>query len=127
MNKIIIYTNKTCPYCKKVKDELTENKIEFDEVLIGGDKNWQSIVDLTGMPTVPTIYFKGEYLVAGRDFGSPEMLVKRIQKYVPSKYTTAEITLEKLKTLNHNISMAFNRTNQLLVQIESKLKIEDVD
>ena len=32
---------------------------------------------------------------------------------------------EKIKTLNYNMSMAFNRTDQLLKQIENKLNIED--
>ena len=33
MNKIEIYTNETCPYCKQIKDKLTEEKIEFEEKL----------------------------------------------------------------------------------------------
>ena len=123
MNKIIIYTNETCPYCKQIKEELTKNNIEFKNVLTSDEKdNWQAIVNLTGMPTVPTLNFNGDYLVPGRDFGNAANLVKLIQNYKESNFTIQEITLEKLKTLHYNISTAFNRTNQILTQIETKIK-----
>jgi len=123
MNKITIYTNETCPYCKQIKEELTKNNIEFENVLTGDQPaNWQAIVELTGMPTVPTLNFNGNYLVPGRDFGNASNLVNLIQNYKESNFTVQEITLEKLKTLHYSISTAFNRTNQLLTQIENKLK-----
>jgi len=126
MNKITIYTNETCPYCKQIKEELTKNNIEFENIITSDNiEDWQAIVDFTGMATVPTICLNGEYFVPGRDFGNADLLIKLIQNYTPSLYTTEEVTLQKLKTLNYNMSMAFNRTNQLLVQIEDKLKIED--
>jgi len=123
MNKIIIYTNETCPYCKQIKEELTKNNIYFENVLTSDQPaNWQAIVDLTGMPTVPTLNFNGDYLVPGRDFGNAANLVNLIQNYKESNFTIQEITLEKLKTLHYNISTAFNRTNQILTQIETKIK-----
>ena len=123
MNKITIYTNEACPYCKQIKEELTKNNIEFKNVL-GKDEpdNWQAIVNLTGMPTVPTICMNGEYFVPGRDFGNAANLINLIQNYKESNFTIQEITLEKLKTLNYNISTAFNRTNQILTRIETKIK-----
>ena len=126
MNKIIIYTNETCPYCKQIKEELTKNNIEFKNVLTSDEKdNWQAIVNLTGMPTVPTLNFNGNYLVPGRDFGNTDSLIKLIQDYKESNFTTQEITLEKLKTLNYNMSMAFNRTNQILTKIETKINTDE--
>ena len=126
MNKIIIYTNETCPYCKQIKEELTKNNIEFKNVLTSDEKdNWQAIVNLTGMPTVPTLNFNGNYLVPGRDFGNTDSLIKLIQNYKESNFTIQEITLEKLKTLHYNISTAFNRTNQILTQIETKINTDE--
>ena len=123
MKKITIYTNEGCPYCKKIKEELTKNNIEFENILTADNpKEWEAIVGFTSMPTVPTICMNGEYFVPGRDFGNADLLVKLIQNYTPSLYTTEKIVLEKLKTLNYNISMAFNRTNQILTKIEEKLK-----
>jgi len=126
MNKIIIYTNETCPYCKQIKEELTKNNIEFKNVLTSDEKdNWQAIVNLTGMPTVPTLNFNGNYLVPGRDFGNTDSLIKLIQNYKESNFTIQEITLEKLKTLHYNISTAFNRTNQILTKIETKINTDE--
>ena len=126
MNKIIIYTNETCPYCKQIKEELTKNNIKFENVLTSNEEdNWRAIVNLTGMPTVPTINFNGNYLVPGRDFGNTDSLIKLIQNYKESNFTIQEITLEKLKTLHYNISTAFNRTNQILTQIETKINTDE--
>ena len=126
MNKITIYTNETCPYCKEVKKQLKENNIKFKNVLTNDEKdNWQAIVNLTGMPTVPTLNFNGDYLVPGRDFGNSANLINLIKNYKESNFTVQEITLEKLKTLNYNISTAFNRTNQILTQIETKINTDE--
>ena len=123
MKKITVYTNETCPYCKQIKEELTKNNIEFENILTTDDpEEWQSIVNFTGMSTVPTICMNGEYFVPGRDFGNANLLIKLIKNYTPSLYTTAEDALERIKTLNYNMSMAFNRTNQILTKIEEKLK-----
>ena len=123
---MIIYTNKTCPYCKQIKEELTKNNIEFKNVLTSDDKdNWQAIVNLTGMPTVPTLNFNGNYLVPGRDFSNAANLIQLIKNYKESNFTIQEITLEKLKTLHYNISTAFNRTNQILTKIETKINTDE--
>jgi|TARA_R110000868_G_scaffold218386_1_gene468627 glutaredoxin len=123
MNKITIYTNDTCSYCKQIKEELSKNNIEFENILTTDNlEEWQSIVNFTGMPTVPTICINGEYFVPGRDFGNADLLIKLIQNYASSLYTVEEVMLEKIKTLNYNMSMAFNRTNQILTKIEEKLK-----
>ena len=123
MKKITIYTNETCPYCEQIKEELTKNNIEFENILTTDDtEEWQAIVNFTGMPTVPTICLNGEYFVPGRDFGNADLLIKLVQNYTPSLYTVEEVMLEKVKTLNYNMSMAFNRTNQILTQIETKIK-----
>lgn len=35
--KVIVYTTTTCPYCKMLKDYLSENKVEFEEKLVDQD------------------------------------------------------------------------------------------
>jgi glutaredoxin len=76
MDKIEIYTNGNCGYCKAVKEEFEKQNIEFENKNTEDyKKEWQDIVGLTGMPTVPTIKYKGEFLVAGRDFGNPTNLI----------------------------------------------------
>ena len=126
MNKIEIYTNKNCPYCKRIKEELLKNKINFNNIDTIENKNeWQDIVSLTSMPTVPTIKINKEYLVAGRDFGSPENLINIIKSFKNSKYDYTRQTLERVKTLNHNMGQSFQRMDQLLRQIENKLNIKE--
>jgi len=126
MKKIIIYTNETCPYCKQVKEELTKNNIEFEnrntkEYI----KEWNNIVSLTGMPTVPTLFFDNEYHTPGRDFGGIPNLLEKIKSYIPCDFSIEIQTLEKTKTLMYNMAAAFGRTNQLLIKIEEKLKIQE--
>ena len=119
---ITIYTNETCPYCKQVKEELEKQNIKFLNRLTSEyTDNWNDIVSLTGMPTVPTIVFKDEIYVPGRDFPNAQALVSRLKSHVPSKYTETKQTLEKIKTLNYNINVAFSRMDQLLKQIETKI------
>tara|TARA_R100000234_G_scaffold26488_1_gene15264 strand:- start:130 stop:531 length:402 start_codon:yes stop_codon:yes gene_type:complete len=126
MEKIEIYTNKNCPYCKRIKEELLKNKINFNNIDTIENKNeWQDIVSLTSMPTVPTIKINKEYLVAGRDFGSPENLINIIKNYKDNNYDHSRLILEKIKTLNYYMSQAFQRTDQLLRQIENKLNIKE--
>tara|TARA_R100001377_G_scaffold44427_1_gene25328 strand:- start:377 stop:757 length:381 start_codon:yes stop_codon:yes gene_type:complete len=126
MDKIIIYTNNTCGYCTQIKNALTKNNIEFENILTTDDaEEWQSIVEFTGMPTVPTVCLDRKFLVPGRDFGNADALIRQIQNYAPSYYTIEEMMFEKIKTLNYNMSVAFNRTNQILTKIENKLKTEE--
>tara|TARA_B110000211_G_C13567184_1_gene330392 strand:+ start:58 stop:453 length:396 start_codon:yes stop_codon:yes gene_type:complete len=126
MNKIIIYTNETCPYCKQIKEELTKNNIEFENMLTDNNRDeWNDIVFLTGIPSVPTIFHSEEYLVPGRDFRSAEHLVEIINNRKVTSFSAEKRTIEMLKTLNYNIGAAFSRTNQILTQIETKLKVKD--
>ena len=79
IDKMTIYTNDTCGYCKSLKEELSKKNIEFNEKSIKDyTEKWQDIMDLTGLPTVPTIEYNNEYFVPGRDFGNEDHLVNII-------------------------------------------------
>ena len=126
MDKITIYTNETCPYCKSIKEELTKADIKFKNKLTSEhEKEWQKIVNLTGMPTVPTIKYGDDFLLPQRDFGNPQNLISILNNESGSEYSYSRRTFEKMKTLNSNINMAFNRLDQLLRQIETKLNTEE--
>ena len=119
---IYIYTNETCPYCKAVKEELSKNNIEFNELLTKDHvDSYNNMVSITGLPTVPSIEYKNNYFLPGRDFRSAQHLVEVINNYKEPDTTTERIILEKLKTLNYNIHMAFVRTDKILTQIENKI------
>ena len=126
MDKIEIYTNETCPYCKQIKEELTKKDIKFEDKSTSEfTGEYQQIVNLTGMPTVPTIKYKDEYFVPGRDFQNAQQLVNILETFESSNYNDSRKTLERIKTLNFNINTAFGRMDQLLRQIETKINKED--
>ena len=122
MKKIIIYTQDTCGYCETVKDELTKNNIEFEVRLINEFQNeWNKIVGLTNLPTTPTVYYKENYFIPGRDFGNANNLIDILKNYKQSEFKTSIQVLEKVKTMNYNIATAFGRLDQLLRTIEQKI------
>ena len=122
MDKIIIYTQNTCGYCKAVKEELTKNNIEFEDKLINKfEDEWNKIVSLTGIPITPTICYKENYFVSGRDFGNANGLVNMLKDYKQSGFQTPFQVLEKVKTMNYNIATAFSRLDQLLRTVEQKI------
>ena len=126
MDKIEIYTNNTCPYCKQIKEELTKKNIKFENKLTSEfTGEYQQIVNLTGMPTIPTVKYKDEYFVPGRDFQNAQQLVNILETFESSNYNDSRITLEIIKTLNFIINTAFGRMDQLLRQIETNINKED--
>jgi glutaredoxin len=123
---ITIYTNETCSYCKSIKEELQEHDIKYKERLTTKySHEWQEIVNLTGLNRVPTIIINDEYYVPGRDFQNAQHLLNIIETYNNSTFDLSKRTLERIKTLNYNINIAFGKLDQLLRQIENKLNIEE--
>ena len=128
MDKIEIYTNNTCPYCKQIKEELEKANLEFENKLTTeNESEWQEVVNLTGMPTVPTLVYDDEYYVPGRDFQTAQQIADRLkaQNYDTPKYTQSRRTFERIKTLNYNMNLAFGRLDQLLRQIETKINTDE--
>ena len=112
----------TCGYCKLVKEELEKSNIEFETRLTNEwQEDWDKIIGLTNLPTTPTIYYKDSYFVPTRDFSNPQQLINILKGFKESEFSETRQVLEKIKTLNSNINMAFGRLDQLLRQIETKL------
>ena len=121
-DKVIIYTMNTCGYCKLVKEELEKSNIEFEPRLTNAwQEDWDKIIGLTNAPTTPTICYKDSYFVPTRDFSNPQQLINMLKGFKESEFSEARQALEKIKTLNSNINIAFGRLDQLLRQIETKL------
>ena len=128
MNKIKIYTNPNCKYCKSVKKSLIEKEIDFTELLTADfTDEWQAVVNLTGLPTVPTIYYKETYFVSGRDFGAPQHLINIIENFKASEYSVESQTLERVKTLNFNMGTAFQNLEKALTRLSEQLNTEEND
>ena len=126
MDKITIYTMKTCPYCKTIKDELTKNNIKFEEKINAEHQDkWNDIVSLTKMAMTPTVYYKNNYFVPNRDFGNPQGLINLLNNFEESKFSLEHQNNEAIKTLSYNIIMAFNRMDGILKQIETKINTNE--
>ena len=122
MEKITIYTQGACGYCKTIKDELEKNNIEFENRIISEWKTeWDKITSLTGIPTTPTICYKDSYFIPARDFGNPQQLINILKNFKKSEFSESRQVFEKIKTLNSNINTAFGRLDQLLRQVEQKI------
>ena len=126
MDKIEIYTSNTCPYCKQIKDELNKKNIKFEEKSTSDfNDEYQEIVNLTGLPTVPTIKYNDEYFIPGRDFQNAQQVINLLETFKVSQYDDSRRILERMKTLNFHINTAFGRLDQLLRKIETKINTEE--
>ena len=126
--KITIYTSKTCAYCDQVKNKLKESSIEFVEKdIVESKEEWDKVWNLTINPITPTIAVGDDFLLPGRDFNGAPHLINIIKEFKPCMFSFESQILERVKSLNYNIMMAFVRTDQLLRQIEIKLNIEEKD
>ena len=126
MEKITIYTNETCPYCKLVKQAFDEADIKYEERSTDKFRDkYNEITSLTGIPTVPTVKHDDELYVSGRDFQNIEQLTNLLLDFKKPPYSESRRALERVKTLNYHMNTAFGRLDQLLRQIETKLNIKD--
>ena len=75
---ITVYSKTDCPYCLLVKNWLTENKLEYKEVLLDDIDLRQKFYDAHNIKTrtVPQIY-KDDQLIGGyRELLKSELAVK---------------------------------------------------
>ena len=77
------------------------------------------------MGTVPLVMFDGNYFLPARDFRDEKHLLAILNNIIESKYPLDEMIYQRLITLNYNISVAFNRVDVILKQIETKLNTEE--
>jgi glutaredoxin 3 len=64
MAKAKIYTTPTCPWCKKAKDYMKENKIAFTEVdVTSNEKGRNEMIKKSGQMGVPVLDINGTIIV----------------------------------------------------------------
>ena len=62
--KITVYTTHSCPYCQMAKDLLRKKGLDFEEVDVSEDTDFDALLARTGWKTVPQIFFD-EKLIGG--------------------------------------------------------------
>ena len=59
-----VYSTATCPWCKKVKSFLTENRIEYQEFNVAEDKAARDeMISKSGQMGVPVIEIDGDIVI----------------------------------------------------------------
>ena len=124
--EITIYTSETCSYCKQFKEKLAKDgSFSIKEKLTSEHKDeFKEISNLLGIGTVPLIVFKNNYFVPARDFNNADHLLLMLNGFVESSFSLEERSYQRNITLNYNMSVAFNKLDYLLRQIENKLNIK---
>jgi|11BtaG_2_1085332.scaffolds.fasta_scaffold14683_2 glutaredoxin len=123
LEKVIIYGNENCPYCKNVKAEFEKEEIEFENRdTTEFEEEWIDVARLTGLPSVPTIKYKNEYFVPGRDFHNPTSLIQILSKYKSSNFDVDVRILEKIVTMNFNFSQSMNNLFMKIQGIEAQVQ-----
>ncbi|EEG76912.1 glutaredoxin family protein [Dethiobacter alkaliphilus] len=78
MQDVELYTTHSCTYCLRVKEFLSERRVDFVEYNVEDDEEARErMVDLSSHTTVPTIVV-GDEVVVGFD-------PKRLAKLLPGK------------------------------------------
>ena len=61
---VLIYTTKTCVYCKAVKEFFQENDVKYKEIDVGSNQKLaQEMIQKSGQLGVPVIDIDGEIIV----------------------------------------------------------------
>ena len=124
MEMLTIYTSESCHYCKQIKEVLMRNKIDYTEkTTTDFNKEWNNIVDLLGSNMLPTILFKGNYLTPGRDFNNPQDILTYMKDFTLTEHSVEHKTLERLRTLNYSIHLAFRNLDGILREIDRKINL----
>ncbi|MFA5855820.1 MAG: glutaredoxin domain-containing protein [Candidatus Pacearchaeota archaeon] len=64
MNKIITYTLSWCPHCKELKDYLSEENIEYEDIDVENNEDAaEDIIEKTGQDGFPIILINEEVLI----------------------------------------------------------------
>ncbi|MCM8785755.1 MAG: thioredoxin family protein [Candidatus Omnitrophica bacterium] len=62
--KVIVYSTKTCPYCRLAKEFLKNNNIEFIDYDVGENREkLEEMIKKSGQMGVPVIDIEGEIVV----------------------------------------------------------------
>jgi glutaredoxin-like YruB-family protein len=62
--KVIVYSTRTCPYCRMLKDFLKENNIIFEDYDVGENREkLEEMIKKSGQIGVPVVDIDGEIIV----------------------------------------------------------------
>ena len=116
-----IYTNPTCHYCNKIKEQLNEAGLKYEEVVASENQNeWNELIRITGIGMTPTIIMQNEVWLPNRDFRTAEELIERVKHFEanPMSKLTIEEKVDQMHNSVKNISLLINQMNQQIAKIQ---------
>ena len=122
--EVIIYTSKTCAYCKNLKEGFKKEGIDFTERT--NDEypgEWYKVNFLTRLPMFPTIVIGDTILVAERDFRNVDHAINTVDYITGAEYpnySQQSLLLEEIKTLNYSVNNMFRQLDQAINNINKK-------
>jgi len=126
--QILMYTMTSCAYCKKMKEELDKEKIQYIERDYKEySEEWDIIKSLTRSGVFPTFVIGKEYIIPNRDFNSPEEGVNYI-KYIeslPSQETSLIEIVELIKNSMFMLKSLGDKIYKLETQFDKILQHQD--
>ncbi len=71
LKNVVIYTKDHCPFCARVKNYLTAEKVDFKQIRVDDDpKTYLELKERTNLQTVPQVFVDGEFIGSATDFFS---------------------------------------------------------
>jgi|TARA_R110000744_G_scaffold370528_1_gene481139 glutaredoxin len=119
-----IYTNPTCHYCNRIKEQLNNAEMVYEEIVAQDNpEEWNELVRITGIGMTPTIVMQEEIWLPNRDFRTPEELIGKINhfKTTPMKNLMFEERINQLHNTVKNLTLLLNQMNQTITQINGKV------
>lgn len=119
-----IYTNPTCHYCNRIKQQLNEAEMEYEEIVAqDNQEEWNELVRITGIGMTPTIVMQEEIWLPNRDFRTPEELIGKIKHFsnTPMRTLKFEERIDQLHNTVKNLTLLLNQMNQTIQQLNSKV------
>lgn len=59
---ITVFSKPGCPFCAKAKQTLIDNKLQFEEIVLGQDATTVSLRAVSGRATVPQVFIGGKHI-----------------------------------------------------------------
>ena len=120
---IKLYTNPTCHYCPRIKEQLVAAEIKFEEIdTTKAGEEWNELVRIIGIGMTPTIILQEETLLPNRDFRTPEDLIGRIKHFNdnPMKRLSIDEKLEQMHNSVKNLTLLLNQIGRQVTDLTNQ-------
>tara|TARA_R110000744_G_C19110439_1_gene534681 strand:- start:2 stop:490 length:489 start_codon:yes stop_codon:yes gene_type:complete len=113
MKEIEIYTLPNCPACKRLKETLSKEKIEYvNKDTKEFDEEWKDVQRTTKTYFLPTIKIGDTYLSPNRDFKNDEDAIRLIKDAMDGNLVESEMGPVELRETMKTLLFQFEMVNR---------------